>query len=223
LCACSVLSGTASAQASVDPWEFWPELNGFVGLSQRTRIFLDAAYAEGKESEALTLDLAAYLDISLKPVRRSRRAADWQRSRLLWARIGYDHVFKNTGGTPSPSENRGIVSLWEKVKLPAEIWLEARERVDLRWIGGDYSTRYRIRLEATREFTMLDHAVVPYFNVEVFYDTRYDDWARTLWTAGSEVTVNRHFRFELFLGRQTDDQPEASSLNAYGVLAKWYY
>lgn len=89
------------------------------------------------------------------------------------------------------AENRGILSLWGKFPLPASVWLEGRARTDLRWIGGAYSTRYRWRFEATREFLVLDHAVVPYLNVEWFYDTRYDDWARTLYQAGAELTVNK--------------------------------
>jgi hypothetical protein len=223
LCACSALSGTAYAG---DPWEFWPEASGFVNLSPRTRLYLDMAYATGKDVSTTTtaLDLAAYLDISLKPVRRQfRQAEDWQRGRYYWLRIGYDHVLRETQGTRSAPEDRGIISFWHKFKLPADIWLEGRERMDLRWIGGNYSTRYRFRLEATREFTVLDHKVVPYFNVEWFYDARYDGWARTLYQAGSEVTVNEHFRYELYLARQTDHLPSASSLNAFGVVAKWYY
>ena len=221
LCACSALIGTAHAG---DPWEFWPELNGFVNLSPRTRIYLDVAYAQGNESDAQALDLAAYLDISFKPiVQKSLRTLDWQRSRFLWARIGYDHIFKTSEGASSPGEDRGIISVYAKAGLPAEIWLEGRVRADLRWIDGDYSTRYRFRLEATREFTVRDRAIVPYFNVEWFYDTRYDDWARTLYMAGSEFTVNKHFRYEIYLSRQNDRHPEEESLNALGVVAKWYY
>ena len=82
------------------------------------------------------------------------------------------------------AEDRAILSLWGKVPLPGDVWLENRARVDLRWIGGEYSTRYRLRVEATREFTVAGHSVVPYFNVEWFYDTRYDGWARTLYTGG---------------------------------------
>jgi len=221
LCACSALIGTAHAG---DPWEFWPELNGFVSLSPRTRIYLDVAYAQGNESDAQALDLAAYLDISFKPiVQKSLRTLDWQRSRFLWARIGYDHIFKTSEGTSSPGEDRGILSIYAKAGLPAEIWLEGRVRADLRWIDGEYSTRYRFRLEATREFTVRDGAIVPYFNVEWFYDTSYDDWARTLYMAGSEFTVNKHFRYEIYLSRQADRHPNEESLNALGVVAKWYY
>ena len=61
LCACAALGGTASAD---DPWESWPEGQLFVGLNARTRVFLDAAYARGKESDELSLDAAAYLDVS---------------------------------------------------------------------------------------------------------------------------------------------------------------
>ena len=224
LCACTALSDSVSAD---DPWEFWPEAQLFVGLSPRTRVFLNAAYAKGKESDEASLDTAAYLDISFLPIgprrRRSLLTEDWQRNRYLWARIGYDRVFKTVEGSRSDPEDRGILSLWGKFPLPGDVWLEGRARADLRWIGGEYSTRYRLRLEATREFVVLDHAVVPYFNVEWFYDTRYDGWARTLAMGGTEVTVSKRFRFELYVARQEEHLPSESVLNAFGVVAKGYY
>ena len=225
MCSCLALGSTALAD---DPWEFWPEAQLFVGLDPRTRVFLNAAYARGKESDEASLDTAAYLDISFLPVgprrRSSLRTEDWQRGRYLWARVGYDRVFKATEAEGAAvAEDRGILSLWGKFPLPANVWLEGRARADLRWIGDDYSTRYRWRFEATREFTVLDHAVVPYLNVEWFYDARYDGWARTLYQAGAEVTVNRHLRFELSLSQQTDTLPSTSRLNAFAAVFKGYY
>lgn len=226
LCACIAPGATAAAG---DPWELWPEGQLFVGLNPGTRLFLNAAYAKGKESDETSLDAAVYLDVSLLPIGPRRRQAvrdeDWQRNRYFWARVGYDRISKNTGpeGSPAVAENRGILSLWGKVPLPGQVWLENRARADLRWTGGDYSTRWRLRLEATREVFVLDHAVVPYLNVEWFYDTRYDGWARTLYQAGTEVTLNKHLRFELNLSQQTDSLPETSRLNAFGVVIKAYY
>jgi hypothetical protein len=226
VCTCLTLGGSAFAD---DPWEFWPEAQLFVGLNPRTRVFLNAAYARGKESDERSLDAAAYLDISFLPVgprrRRSLRTEDWQRGRYLWARVGYDRVFKakEAEGSLSVAEDRGILSLWGKFPLAGDVWLEGRARADLRWIGAEYSTRYRARLEATREFVVLDHAVVSYLNVEWFYDTRYDGWARTLYQAGFEGTVNRHLRFELNLSQQTDTLPQTSRLNAVSVVVKGYY
>jgi hypothetical protein len=219
--ACAFVHGSALAG---EPWEFWPELQGFFGLSPQTRIFLNVPYARGKESEYGILELAAYLDISLKPiVGRYIEKEDWQRSRYAWVRIGYDHVVHYTDGVHSSTEERGIVSTLHKIGLPDEIWLEARERADLRWMGGEYSTRYRLRLEATREFTVFGHSVVPYLNAEGFYDTRYVGLARMLYMAGSEFTFTDHFRCELYLAQQTDYRPNPSGLAAFGVVAKWYY
>ena len=223
LCVCQTLAGVAQA---ADSSEFWPELSAFVNLGPRTRVYLDAAYAEDKESTIQSLDLGAYLDISLKPILRKELLAtdDWQRRRYLWARIGYVRVFKATDETQADvAEDRAIVSLYAKAPLPAKVWLEARARADLRWIGGDYSTRYRFRVEATREFTVRNRTVVPYFHVEWFYDTRYDGWARTLYQLGPEVTVNQHFRYEIYVAWQKDRLPSESTTNAFGVVAKWYY
>jgi hypothetical protein len=223
LCACQALGGAAFA---ADSSELWPELSAFITMTPATRIYLDSSYARDTEADTRTLDLSAYVDISIEPiVREQLRTADWQRSRFLWARLGYTHVVKADGGTDSPyvAENRGILSLYARAELPSEVWLEARARVDLRWISGDYSNRYRFRLEASREFTVLEHTVVPYFNAEAFYDTRYDGWARALYQAGAEITVNKGFRYEIFLARQNDRQPSEQTLDALGLVAKWYF
>jgi hypothetical protein len=223
---CASLSVAGAARAA-DASEFWPELSAFKQLNDRTRAYFDAAYALGKESEVKSADIAAYLDISLKPIARmstGRLTDDWQRNKYLWARIGYVRVFEATDSTGvEVAENRGVLALYGRVPLPAAIWLETRTRADFRWIGNEYSNRYRFRLDLSREFGVLDHAVVPYFNYEWFYDTRYDEWSRTLATLGAEVTANDHFRYEVYVARQADRVPERKDLNALGVALKWYF
>jgi len=219
--AAPVLRGTAMA---ADQTEFWPELSAFVRRSGLTRLYLDLSYARGKESFNQALDVVACVDVSLKPILRPvRRQEDWARNRYFWTRIGYTHVFKAEGGVPSPSEDRGIISFYGKGELPGQVWLEARARADLRVIEDQYSTRYRARGEATWEFTLLDHPVTPYVNVEWFYDTRYEGWSRTLAMGGTEVTVSKRFRFELYVARQEEHLPSESVLNAFGVVAKGYH
>jgi len=222
VCAGVALTGAAKAE---DTSEFWPEIGVFVQLNDRSRACFDAAHARGKESEVRSLDVAACLDISLKPIARPELLSqDWQRSKYLWARISYDRIFETTDSTGTEvAEDRGVIAIYGRVPLPASVWLETRTRADFRWVGDEQSNRYRIRVDATREFTVLDHTVVPHFNYEWIYDTRYDDWARTLWTVGAEVSQNDHFRYELYFARQVDRLPEDKNLNAIGVVLKWYY
>jgi hypothetical protein len=239
VCCWTGLSGIVQA---ADSWQTWPEVSVFRRLNEQVRIYVDASAASGKESDIFSGDLAVYLDLSLKrlkdgPILKAMESKpilsaldtvpglnlDFQRGSAIWARIGYDRVFDVAEGDKKVSEDRGVISFYGKIGLPREFFLESRLRADLRWIGGDYSTRYRFKLEATREFTIANHIVVPYMNVEWFYDTRYDGWARTLFQLGPEVTVNDHFRFEVYLARQVDHLPEHSSMNAGGLVAKWYF
>ncbi|MFN7986589.1 MAG: hypothetical protein U0529_03895 [Thermoanaerobaculia bacterium] len=152
-----------------------------------------------------------------------RSEQDWRQRRYLWIRIGYDHVFKQSGEERSTPEDRGIVAVMGRAYLPANILFEGRTRVDLRWIGGDYSTRYRLRGELNRDFTVLGAATNAWLQAEAFYDTRYDGWARDLYQVGAEITLTDHFRVEPSLARQVDRLPEKSGLWAVALVARWYY
>ena len=222
LCTWQALGGTAFA---AEAYELWPEVSAFIGLRPEMRVYLDASHARGKESDLASFDGTVALDLSFKPILRPElQSEDWQRNRYLWTRIGYTRVTEVTNGEgKSVAENRGLIALYAKAPLPAEVWLEARARADLRWIGDEYSTRYRFRLEVNREFVVKEHPVLPYFNAEWFYDTRYDDWSRALYQLGVEVTVNKRFRYELYLARQNDRLPQVETLNALGIVAKFYF
>jgi hypothetical protein len=222
-----LLSGPARAG---DPWEFWPELNLYKGLGPTTRAYFVTAYATGKESEFLTLDVAGYFDMTFRPFARDvvrqddwRTQEDWRKKRYLWVRIGYDHVFKQEGEVMSTPEDRGILAVQGRVYLPAQLLFELRTRADFRWIGGDYSTRYRLRGELNRDFTVLGVVSNVYLQAEYFYDTRYDGWARELYQLGAEITCTEHFRLEPSVVRQLDRLPESSGLYAFAIVARWYY
>jgi hypothetical protein len=158
--------------------------------------------------------------------RRTRRSSgpNWQRNKYLWARVGYNRIFEATDSNGvEVAENRGVVAVYLRAPLPAAIWLETRARADFRWIGDECSNRYRLRLDFSRELAVRDRSVVPYFNFEWFYDTRYDDWARRLATLGAEVTATDRFRYEIYLARQVDRRPEPRNLDALGIVLKWYF
>jgi hypothetical protein len=125
LCISQVRANVAS---DADSSEIWPQVSAFVGLGPRTRLYLDAAYAEGKESDTQSLDLAAYLDLSLKPIKREELwTEDRQRSRYFWTRVGYARILKATEESGADvAEDRGIISFYGKAPLPAQVWLEAR-------------------------------------------------------------------------------------------------
>jgi hypothetical protein len=198
--------------------------SGLLWLKSPDADLLECAVCQGEGIRVWHTGIGCLSRHLIEPiVGRYSEKEDWQRSRYAWVRIGYDHVVHTSDGNYSSAEDRGILSMLHKIGLPEEIWLEARERADLRWMGGEYSTRYRLRLEATREFMVFGHSVVPYLNAEGYYDTRYVGLARMLYMAGSEFTFTDHFRCELYFAQQTDYRPNASGVAVLGVVAKWYY
>ena len=224
LVAALVLSPGVVYAQSGDPVEFWGELNLFKKVNPTTRLYFVVADTKGKESEFRTVDLAGFVDLTLGPqLPRRRQKQDWHTKKYLWVRIGYDHIFKAEDKTRTAQENRGIVALYGRVHLPGAILFEARPRADLRWIAGSYSTRYRLRFEVNRDFTVLDRVVTPYFQAEYFYDTRYDGWSRDLYQMGAEIGLTGHFRVEPSVVRQLDKLPSPSGLYALSFVARWYY
>jgi hypothetical protein len=214
----------ASEACAADASEFWPELSAYIGLSEDTRLFLDASYARGKESDLKTLELSAYLDVALAPMLRTElRKQDWQRARYLWARVGLSYIGKVSTSDVQEPERRGVLALYARGPLPQQFWLEGRLRTDLRWIGNDYSMRYRARVDLSRDYRWLQRPLMSYANAEVFFDTAQGGFNRTLYQVGTEVTVDKSFRYEFYLAWQSDRLPAPQSLLALGLVAKWYF
>jgi hypothetical protein len=172
-----------------------------------------------------SLDLAAYLDISLKPIlRKHLLEEDWQRSRYLWARIGYDRVFKATDGEGAEvAEDRGIIAFYAKAPLPAEVWLEARVRTDLRWMrpttprrataSGRGDARVHRARSHGRSLTSTSSGST----------TRATTAGENPLPAGPRSDSEQALQIRDLPGSTGDRLPSVSSTNAFGVVAKWYY
>ena len=95
------------------------------------------------------------------PAQTARRRApllefrlDESKNRLLLARIGYRYLPSYTGGS---AEQRGVLegtARFPLIGLFGDVLLSDRNRLDLRFIDGEFSWRYRNRLSAEREFSI---------------------------------------------------------------------
>ena len=91
LLATSVAVGVACpARAGDSRTEFVPEVDAYVKLGDRTRLFLFGALNQGLSDGATDGTVGVHLDVTLMPVFRPRlRESDWERERYLWVRVGY--------------------------------------------------------------------------------------------------------------------------------------
>lgn len=204
--------------------EFVPEVNAFIKLSERTRLFLLGDMTRNLTNDATEGELGAHVDVTLMPLLRPRlREADWHRDRYLWARAGYLVLSSPDTRDSGPTERRGILELTGRVPLPNDVWLVNRARVDLRDIAGASSSqRYRIRFGVEREFTVDGIVVVPYAQAEAFFDTRFDTWNRQLYQFGAEVELSKRWRIEPYAARQNDTRSSPAHVNRFGLVLKYY-
>ncbi len=218
-------SSTASAQPTDVNNEFWPEINIFVHLSENSRVFglLTAtkqrnlgSYADGQTG--------LYFDVWLLPAlrRRLRSHVDASRSKLLLLRTGY--LFsrpKNDSG--AATEHMWTAEGTGRAHLPAALLLSNRNRIDLRWLDGDFGWRYRNRLKFERTFHTRRLELTPYGHAEVFYSPADSKWTRIRYAAGMEWAVTRRIVLEGYFLRQNDWGSVQQFVNATGIVTQFYF
>ena len=191
-----------------DQSQFWPELDTYVELTPRTRLFFLAALSSDQDTRNLEGQFGANLDFFLRPfLRPSLRDMDPAKSRLLTFRVGYRYLatLRGTGNT----ENRPIAELTSRFKLPLAILLSDRNRVDFRFISGQsFSWRYRNRVTFERNFSIRNYKFTPYLRGELFYDSRFDKIAKNAFTVGSVFPLTKRTEFELYYQDQRDSSTE---------------
>jgi hypothetical protein len=212
------------ARAADNTREFVPEVNAFVRLSEKSRLFLLGDSTRNLTTHKSEGELGAHLDLTLMPALRPQlNEANWVRDRYLWARVGYVVLSTPDSRSSGPKERRGVLEITGRVPLPNEVWLVNRGRVDLRDLEGEASSqRYRLRMGIEREFNAGGTAIVPYAQAEVFYDTRYDTWNRQLYQFGAEIELTKQWRLEPYYARQNDTRPSAAHVDRVGLVLKYF-
>jgi hypothetical protein len=213
-------------------YEFWPEINAYVGLGERSRLMFSAAGTRAMEGEVdesrLSVQDAQFtlnLDYTLAPVlRRDVPQAEWSKNRLLWARLGYEYGSSAHSGADSFRSQTGIVELNARYPMQGSLWLTSRMRVDFRDINGQASQRYRLRVGAEWDTLAFEHPIAPYTSVETLYDTRYQKWSRVTLKAGLETPIGGNWRIEPYLALQLNrPDAELSRVLALGLSVKVYF
>ena len=127
--------------------EFWPELDAFVTLDERSRLFLLASFARGREyASATEASWGVHYDRFAFPL------PDWWRQAVpmmdsgwnLAFRVGYNRISALDGAGADENRLLGDVTL-RSVPLLWGLQLADRSRFELRDIDGSRSWRYRNR------------------------------------------------------------------------------
>ena len=98
-------------------------------------------------------------------------------------------------------------------------------RTDLRWLGEAtaFSNRWRYRLQAEKEYQIGRTSLVPYVNVEPYYDSRYDTVNRVRLIPGVTVAWTPRLALEGNMTYQYDSRSSTKHLEALNVILHVYF
>ncbi len=206
------------ATAQTSEVQHWPEIDTYVNLNSRARVsFFAARTDDGLTPESV--QVGPNLDIFLKPfLRRRLRTNNVAEQKYLTFRVGYRYGT----GPDQPTEHRPILELTPRFPLPADMVLTVRNRADLRWIGGQFSWRYRPRFMLERSVTLSGLPVTPYARGELFYDNRYGIWNQNAYCLGATFSVRHSLDIEPFYEHRNNSRSAPARINAFGLTLSLY-
>ncbi len=199
--------------------EFWPGVDVYVNLNPKMRLYFSGA-GTNENGSRTDYDFGVSLDFYAKPLkklRRSRVQQDESKSKLLLLRAGYHYL----GGA---RESRIVLEGIARYPLGAASVVSLRNRVELRFINGEFSSRYRFRPAIERSLGIWDYHITPYARAEFYYDSIYKKWSRTALTAGCVFPIRKHFEIEAYFEHQnrTEVSPNRQA-RAIGLQLNLYF
>jgi hypothetical protein len=222
-----IVFGALAANAQDTGEQFWPEVNVYVHINEKIRLFLLGTVSktiedgELRNSQAFDSQVGAHID--------------YIPNKHVILRTGY-RFGSSVGDTTDPyKEHRIVTEQTLRKLLPGDILLSDRNREDFRFISGEFSFRYRNRVTLEREFHVFkQRSVTPYVSGEVYYDTRFDTWNRNRWAVGVQTSLRRNalikmllpkrqIVLDLYYMRQNDSRSSDPHVNALGAVLAFYF
>jgi len=195
--AACLTAATARAQSTQNEW--WNELDLYwTAPSHAWRLYGMAQEARGVETTDRQLTLGLHVDDLNIP---------WG-----FARVGIQTI-RSIGGTSAP-EDRALAELIAPA-TQGRVRFRNRVRLELRWIGGEPSQRWRYRAQIEDHLHLpANRELVPYATYELYWDSRYHALSRTAYRLGSTITIVPRWVFDLSCARQENRFGSPRRVNA---------
>ena len=211
-------------------YEFWPEADVYYKVTPGLRLSSFAAVSRYLESDTRDFNLTVQADYSFGYSKRFffTKMADQNRAQALkvWmARGGYMGGWSLYDHGESYTEDMLFAELHRRLLLKRLVLFSQRLRIDTRWVGQDstFSYRFRYRAMFEREFLSGKTSIIPYVNVEPFWDSRYGLFNRVRVIGGTIVSWKSRFAFEGNITYQYDSKMSSTNTLAFNAILHLYF
>jgi hypothetical protein len=219
----AVLDASAAGQTSQTTGEFWPAVDVHGQLGPNLRLLGWAELKEGEDFPYQQGDIGVGLGYQWKRFTRPHlQNIDPDKESILVAGVGYEYLRTIQSGQDS-QEDRLAVQVTPRYRPPADFLLTDRNRVEFRWVNGEYSTRYRNKLTVERDSCVRGFRFDPYVSAEFFYDISKSSWNQEQYAAGILLPYRRVLMVDLYYLRQNCGTCSPEHLNAFGLTVNLFF
>ncbi len=213
----------ACGQGSETAAEFWPAVDVHSQLRSNLRLLTFAELKKGEDSPYQQVDVGAGIGYQWKRFTTPHTGnIDPDNENFLVAGVGYEYLRTIQSGQDK-HEDRLAVEATPRFRPPADFLLTDRNRVEFRWVDGEYSTRYRNRFTIERDFRVRELRFIPYASAEFFYDVSKGSWSEEQYAAGFQLPYRKTLMVEAYFLRQNCDTCNPEHLNVFGLTVNVYF
>jgi hypothetical protein len=220
-------AGATFAQEPTTRQEFWPEIDVYIHIKPKVRLYLLGTVSKSVEdgelfnAQSFEGQFGAHVDYLPSP--------------YVILRTGYRYGTALGDNDDDFREHRILTEQTFKKVLPWGLLLSDSNREDFRFIKGDFSFRYRNRVQIEREFRVFrGRTMTPYVSGAIFYDTRYDVWNRNRFSAGlmtslrpgplGKMLLPKHqVILDLYVLKQNDSRSSPNHVTGFGAVLAFYF
>jgi len=225
-CCCSISSILAQETST----EFWPEVDLWYRFTPDWRLSMYLPLSKNIETKYREGSIVVQADYAWGNSRfiEDRRLLDENREtqmKINLTRSGY--LITKSLGDKGETFEENMLFFEEHFRTPFKnhILVSHRLRSDLRWIGDDntFSYRVRYRLIIEREWQAKKVSLVPFINVEPYYDSRYETINRVRYIGGASISWTPRIAFEGNITYQHDTHSSVTNLWALNIILHVFF
>jgi hypothetical protein len=210
--------------------EFWPEIDIWLRLAKNWRFSLFIPISKNIETAYREGNIVYQADYAFGKTKRPfvRRMLDENRMlamKSMLVRGGYLTAKSLGDFGETYSENMLFSEFHYRTPLKGKFLLSHRLRSEFRWIGeeNELSERIRYRFMAEKEFDINSVSLVPYANMEGYYDTRFETVNRIRTIVGTSVSWSSRYALEGNITYQFDSQSSVTNLYALNLILHIFF
>lgn len=216
------LPRAALAQTSETSGAFWPGADLHLQLASNLRALVFGETRTDQDVPYRQVDFGAGLGLQWWRFDEPHAAnIDPDKENYLVTAAGYEHLQTIQSGKDT-IENRLAVEATPRYRLGKSLLLTDRNRVEFRWVNGEYSTRYRNLVEAEYDAEICGFRFTPYASAEFFYDITTAVWKQEWYTAGFQVPYRHWLMVDVYYLRQNCPSCNPAFINVLGLTVNFY-